>query len=292
MEQKRKFIITLTCIFAAIVLSLVSYLVYFIKSDTLPPPPDIALKGNLFVAKTEKDIATLKQTEGVWTCKKRYDEITLSLKEDQINNFIDNQQYNSLDKNLNYTFIEQWIVFCNAYFEQSAWDNNDYIGEVVAEIKRKGFVEYNTLNWNTLSGFENAISCYNGMISCTNHINAINKSLPEKIPSYDEFSQIGTKIKNLSSTNYKTNSNVLNGLTGSYNNLNGRLPDMLKKIIDGYNCSFVAAHDDDSSSDDQKEKAKIKADKQYKEMVKWKDTYSNLNEILKLFKLNIDGRIQ
>jgi RNA processing factor Prp31 len=124
------------------------------------------------------------------------------------------------------------------------------------------------------------------MINCTRRINAINWRLPHNIPSYAEFLQIKTQKENLTSSNYKKNNDVLNRLTESYNNLNRQMPNILQERIKQDNYNFVETYDN-SSSDDQREEARKIADKQYKEMVKWRNIYSNLNDILNTFYSNI-----
>ena len=218
MELKQKVIRVLVIIICIIVLAAGGYLGYFIVSDTLKPPPSAVTFGNLFVAKQQKDIESLKKTTNINECKIWYDSILLSLKEDKINSFIDNEQSKSLDKQLNFSFTERFIVLANKYFAQPEWQNNHFVSEIIAEIKNNGFVESNSRIWNILQGFEKNITCYNDMQRCISRINAITNNLKNYIP-VNEISDLKTQKQNLVTRNCVKNKGVESELINGYKNL-------------------------------------------------------------------------
>jgi|GEM_PF-3579106 len=218
MERKQKVINALVVSICLVVLAAVGYLAYFILSDTLKPPPDALTLENLFVAKQKKDIGSLKTTTNIDQNKVLYDNILLSLKEDIINSFIDNTQFKSLDKNLNFAYTEQFIVLANKYFEQPEWRNNQFVSKIITEIKDKGFVEQDTPIWDTLQGFEANITCFNEMQKCISEINKITNNLRNFIP-LDKISDINNQKQNFANQNCLKNDNVKLQLESSYENL-------------------------------------------------------------------------
>ena len=183
MELKQKVIITSVTVGSAIVLAAIAYLIYFIVSSTINQPPDPASFGNPFVAKQYKDIDSLKSISNMRECKMSYNKILLSLNEDQINSFIDNDQYKNLDNRLNLAYTKHFIDLSKNYFLHSEWNNNDFIYREVNEIKKKGFVERNMPSWTaTLQEFEDNISCYNEMRGCITEMNAVIRNLINWIP--------------------------------------------------------------------------------------------------------------
>jgi hypothetical protein len=288
MELKQKFIIWQSVIGATLVLGFVGYFAFYFFTGILQlPPKNTENAENLFIAKTEIDIANIRHTKNFSVCTEKYNTVCYSLLEDKINGFLDKnakeneKQCNRLYKKSVFTYTEQFIILANQYFEQSEWNENDYVKTITRYIKNTGFVEYNTPNWNILSGFENAISCYTEMLNCRNRINAIND-----IPSYDTFLAIRNQKNDLLNKNCKKNSDALNSLNSSYENLNGRLPNLLQERIKQYNSDFVDAYDS-ASYDYQKADATEKAMQQYAEMAKWKNIYNTLNEVLDNFYQNI-----
>jgi len=215
---KQKVIKTLTVIICVVVLAASGYLIYFIVSDTPLPPPDVETTENLFVAKQLNDIENLKATTGINECKAGYDTLLLSLKEDTINSFIDDEQLKSLDENLNLVFNDLFIALANEYFEQSDWDNNVLIKKIIAQIKSKGFADGNTQIGDILQGFEDNISCYYEMQQCINEINAVSAHLNNYIP-FDEISDLKIQMQSLINRNCVKNTDAVYKLKSSYENL-------------------------------------------------------------------------
>jgi len=218
MELKQKVIRIQITVFCMIILAAVGYLSYFIFSDTLKAPPPNSKMGNLFIAKQRKDIQSLEKTTNINACKILYENILLSLKEDKINSFIDNEQYNSLNKELHFAYTEQFIALADKYFEQSEWKSNNFVSKIITEIKRNGFVEQNTPIWNSLTGFENNIACYNEMQKCIIEIYAITNNLRNYIPLDKIFDKKNEK-QSLLKRNCMKNKGIENELISSYKKL-------------------------------------------------------------------------
>ena len=224
MNKKQKIKILATCIFCAILLGVIGYLVYFITRDAIDTPTNDTVSENLFVAKQKQNINSLKTTKDVRSCKEMYDEISLDLKEDKTNNLLgkssteSENQYNLLWNELNYTFIEQFIAHANNYFKQSDWYDNEFVGEVVAGIKNDDLVEENTPNGIILQGFEKNITCYKDMQSCINRINAITNNLRNFIP-VNEISDLKNQTQSLVNQNCIKNKAVESELINRYKNL-------------------------------------------------------------------------
>ena len=187
------------------------------------------------------NIETPKKKETIYWCKKLYDNISLSLKEDSINQFLgksaeeNENMYKSLWKKLNYTYIEQFICLTDEHFEKPEWknDDNNFVDKVVAEIKNTGFVEYNTPIWNVLTGYEKNISCYREMkdlISYTNHI--ISYSLNNNFPNSNIEYIKAQKQYLINRNDCKKNSNKLNELNTCYEKLKNKSYDYLSSKIE------------------------------------------------------------
>lgn len=143
MALKQKVINILVSSIWLIALAASGYLIYFIIMDTLPPPPPPNPTENLFIYKHQKDIEIMKSMSNFKDCKVLYKNISSSMKEDIINSFIDDNQFNSLDKALNSTYIELFIAITNHYFEQPEWKTEDltfFRGELQT-LWRPNFIE-------------------------------------------------------------------------------------------------------------------------------------------------------
>ena len=217
MELKQKIITTLVIFICIIVLAVAGYLIFFTSGGMVAPPNQESIIENLFVAKQLQDIESLKRQENIPSCKKLYDTILLELKEDKTNVFLgddteeNERQYNSLWRELNFAFIERFIVLANKYFEQSEWININFVNTIITEIKNNGFVERNTSIWSILQGFENNISCYNRMQNCINRTYNLVYSLPDNpdFPS-NEISVVKNQKQDLENQTCKKNVNLLN----------------------------------------------------------------------------------
>jgi hypothetical protein len=240
MELKQKVITWQITIGALLVLGFGGYFTYFFFKDILPQPPEHSNTQNLFIAKTEIDIANIQKTKNFSLCMEGYNIVYYSLVEDKINGFLDEntqeneKQYNRLYKKSVFTYAEQFILIANQYFEQSEWNKNDSVRTIVQYIKRTGFVENNTPNWNTLSGFESNIACYNEMKNCINDINRATRNLNSYFPSYD-IQRIKNQKENLLNRKCKQNGNRRSQLTDNYNNLKSSSYDYFSEKIKSCN---------------------------------------------------------
>jgi hypothetical protein len=221
MELKQKVIIIASSVIVVIALA-ATVLVYFMNNKTLPPPPDNAITENLFVTKLQQDIQKLKTVETMQSCGNLTNEIWYSLYEDKINGFLgadsaqNEAQFSRLNKQRIFAYTDRFIVLANNYFDKSDWNNNAYVNNCITWIKGTAVVERSTPNWNTLQGFENNISCYNGMQNCINDINSTIRRLYNYFPSSD-ISNIKEQKQNLASQSCRKNGNKANELNNAYN---------------------------------------------------------------------------
>lgn len=125
MSSKTKVLRTSVAVCCIIAISLIGYLAYFIITDTLNPTPKDTFVKNLFIEKDSLDIAQMSKTSNLNDLKMLYNNISKSLKEDQINNFISNTQYQSLWKKLNFAYVDKFINHAFYVFGNSDWKYED-----------------------------------------------------------------------------------------------------------------------------------------------------------------------
>jgi len=220
MDLKTRVKTILITVIWAILLGASGYLVYFFVTDILSPPPKNIITKNLFFEKDSIDIANFKNTITDICVYPEPDknDISFSLQEDKINDFIDDKQYQSLWKRFNYEYTEHFIALGDQYFNRSDWNCNDNITKHSLKIKNNGFVELNTPIWNSLEGFETNITCYNEMQYCISKIKGIAGNLRNHI-SVDEIVNIKTQKQDLVTRSCIKNKSVESELINEYKNL-------------------------------------------------------------------------
>ncbi len=223
-----------------LVIGLIAYLAVFIIKDTLPLLPNNANTKNLFNEKDSIDISKLRKTANINDNKIFYDSISMSLKEDSINDFITQNQYHSLWKKLNFTYIEQFISLADKYFAQKEWRSNNFVNDRIAEIRGIGFIERNTPMWNRLVGYENSIAWYNNAQNCINQMNSVISQ--ESYFVDNNLSQIAQCKNNLTSQNCRKNKIKLSELNQVYENLKNRSYHYLSSKINQYDKDFESSN--------------------------------------------------
>jgi hypothetical protein len=221
-----------------IVIGVIGYLAYFILKDTLKPPPKYVVTKNLFIEKDLIDIANLKNMDNIDNCRNLYHSIWNSLYEEKLNGLLGENQieneigHSFLMKNLNFAYIEQFIVLANRYFLQSNWNENFLINKSISEIKKDGFVEPNTPIWNSLQGFESSINWYNSVQDC---IGGINEVIDLDLYYFNNILSAITKLKNyLNNINCVKNGNKWTELVNAYDNLKNKSESFLHSKITNY----------------------------------------------------------
>jgi hypothetical protein len=289
MDLKTKVIRISVTVGIALLLAASGYLVYFIISDTLQPPPENAVAKNLFIEKDSIDIANLKNTTNINDNWFSFNSIWWDMYENTENNFIDQREFDVLWKRLNFEYAEHFIKLANEYFAKPEWNSNNFVQERISEIKRRGFVERNTPIWNKLSGFESSISWYNQMQNLIRWANAvIDTSFRSYFPAQD-MATIKSRKAELEKMSCRKNDGKASELNTAYREMQGTAFDYLQEKIKQYNTDFNKENEDTSNK---RHDANYKRYYEVENYVKqWNNIFynnSDLNKQLQEYKDHLD----